>query len=185
MPEDPAPIEVGLLECDHVAPHLLEIGGDYADMFAAAFARHAPHVRFVRYDAVGGHLPEDPRVHDAWLVTGSRWSVYDDEPWIAALLGFIRRVDAAGGVLVGVCFGHQAIAHALGGQTTRSERGWGVGVHEAALTARRPWMDADGAAAFGLLMTHQDQVRRLPPGASVLACSDHCEVAPSSSAPAR
>lgn len=168
-------ISVGLLECDHVSPHLLHIGGDYADMFRSLFARHAPQVSLVGYDVIGGAIPEDPGEQDAWLITGSRHSVYDDLPWVRRLLDFIRQVDAAGGAMVGICFGHQAIAHALGGETARSDRGWGVGVHAASVVEQRPWMEPPDPEVR-LLMTHQDQVVGVPEGATVLGCSAHCEV---------
>ncbi len=168
-------LRVGLLECDHVAPHLRHLRGDYADMFRSLFAAHAPEVELVGYDTIGGRLPTGPSEQDAWLITGSRHSVYEDLPWIRALLDFIRALDAAGGVMVGICFGHQAIAHALDGETTRSDRGWGVGVHGARVEATRPWMQP-AQPEVRLLMTHQDQVLRLPEGARVLACSAHCEM---------
>lgn len=168
-------LSVGLLECDHVAPHLRHVAGDYADMFRALFARHARDVDLVGYDVIGGRLPADPAEQDAWLITGSKHSVYEDLPWVHALLDFIRQVDAAGGVMVGICFGHQALAHALGGRTSRSERGWGVGIHPAEITQHRPWMEPDDREVR-LLMTHQDQVVDVPERASVLGCSAHCEV---------
>jgi GMP synthase-like glutamine amidotransferase len=170
-----ATVQVGLLECDHVAPHLLAHGGDYGDMFVALAARAALHLELVRHDVVGGDVPA-PDAHPAWLVTGSRSAVYDDEPWIARLLDLLRSIDAVGGSIVGVCFGHQAIAHALGGETARSDRGWGVGVHDAEVLAPRSWMEP-ALPATRLLMSHQDQVRALPPDAAVLARSAHCDVA--------
>lgn len=169
-------LRIGMLECDHVAPHLRHLRGDYADMFRALFAAHAPEIQLVGYDAIGGQLPADPDEQDGWLITGSRHSVYEDLPWIRDLLDFIRAVDAAGGAMVGICFGHQAIAHALGGETARSDRGWGVGVHAAHVEASLPWMEP-ARQEVRLLMTHQDQVLRLPDGARPLARSAHCEVA--------
>jgi GMP synthase (glutamine-hydrolysing) len=168
-------LQVGVLECDHVAPHLLELGGDYADMFIGLAARAAPELDLVRHDLVGGEVP-DPAAHRAWLITGSRWSVYDDEPWIATLLDHIRAVDALGGSIVGICFGHQALAHALGGEAARSDKGWGVGVHGAEVVTTRSWMEP-ALDTSRLLGTHQDQVLTLPEGSTVLARSAHCEVA--------
>lgn len=168
-------LQVGLLECDHVSPHMRHIAGDYADMFRALFAAHAPEIELVGYDVVEGGLPRNPAAHQAWLVTGSRRSVYDDVPWITDLLGFMGETYAGERPLVGVCFGHQAIAHALGGRSARSDKGWGVGVHAAAVAELREWM-VPPCDEVRMLMTHQDQVLDLPPGATVLARSSHCDV---------
>lgn len=170
-----ATLEVGLLECDHVGEQLRSIGGDYADMFRGLLAGAAPHLELVAYDVVGGDLPDDPGRHHAWLITGSSYSVFDDEPWIAGLLDFIRAVDAGNQRLVGVCFGHQAIAHALGGATARSERGWGVGVQTLDVAETRPWMHP-ARKHLRLVMSHQDEVVALPPNATVLAEAECCGI---------
>ena len=170
-----APLRVGLLECDHVPPHLRHLTDDYADLFETLFARTAPRMALTRYDVIAGHWPRDPGVQDAWLITGSRCSVFDDESWITQLLDFVRAVGTGRRPLAGVCFGHQAIAHALGGRTVRSEKGWGVGLHHARIVRPQTWM-VPAREEVRLLMTHQDQVVDLPPGATVLATSSHCEV---------
>jgi GMP synthase-like glutamine amidotransferase len=168
-------LEVGLLACDHVAPGLRDVAGDYSDMFRLLFAEHAPEVRFTEYDVTAGQMPADAGEMPAWLVTGSRWSVYDDKPWIKELLAFIPASVDGGVPLVGVCFGHQAVAEALGGRTVRAEQGWGVGVHEAEILATRDWMDPP-TDRIRMLMSHQDQVVEVPPGTEVLARSAHCPV---------
>lgn len=169
------PLQVGLLECDHVGEQLRHIGGDYADMFRGLLADVAPRLELVPYDVVGGDLPDDPARHAAWLITGSASSVFDDAPWITRLLDFIRAVHGGRQRLVGVCFGHQAIAHALGGTTTRSERGWGVGVQALRVHTTRPWMHPV-RRDLRLIMSHQDEVVALPPGATTLAEGDCCGI---------
>jgi GMP synthase-like glutamine amidotransferase len=168
-----ARFEVGLLACDRVPPHLHGVAGDYPDMFRALFAEHAPGVDLVGYDVAAGQVPADPLQRAAWVVSGSRFSVYDDEPWIADVLDFVKAAHGAQVPLVGVCFGHQAVARALGGEVVRAEQGWGVGVHEAEVVARRDWMEPP-AETLRLIMSHQDQVVRMPEEATVLARSEHC-----------
>jgi GMP synthase-like glutamine amidotransferase len=170
-------VRIGLLECDHVDEHNLAVAGDYRDMFASLLRRAAPQVELQHYDVSGaGELPAAPDECDAWLCSGSRRSVYDDVGWIHDLAGFVREVHAAGAPFVGICFGHQLIAHALGGRTERAAEGWGVGAHELDVVQREPWMQPPVERPT-LLFMHQDQVRRVPEGSVVLACALHCEIA--------
>ena len=137
----------------------------------------APHrLELVPVDARNGELPEAPSDFDGYLITGSRFSAYDDEPWIDDLSAFVRDVADAGVPLVGICFGHQLLAHALGGEVREAETGWGVGPHEVVIEAAEPWMDPT-LTRPRLQYMHQDQVVRLPDGGEVVAASDHCPVA--------
>jgi GMP synthase-like glutamine amidotransferase len=168
---------LGVLECAHVAErHLAVAGGDYTAMFGGLLAAHVPGLELVPYDVVGGELPAAPGACDAWLCTGSPDSVYDDRPWIRSAAGFVRRVHASGVPFVGVCFGHQLVAHALGGRVARAASGWGAGVHRLAIARREPWMDPP-ARSLALHFMHQDQVVALPPGGVVVARAEHCPVA--------
>jgi len=169
-------MRIGLLECDHVGRRYRPIAGDYLDMFTAMVARADPTAAVVPFDARGGELPARPDACDAWLCTGSRASVFDDEPWIHALTRFVQEVHEAARPFVGVCFGHQLIAHALGGRTARADGGWGVGAITTTVVSDRPWM-TPAMAAPTLLYSHQDQVIELPPGGAVLATAPHCPVA--------
>lgn len=153
-------MRIGLLECDHVDDRYASIGGDYFDMFAALL----PTVDLVRYDTVGGKLPGAPDECDGWVVTGSRHSVYEDLDWITGLGRFIATAHAAEAPFVGICFGHQALAHFTGGRAAKSSYGWGVGAH-----------DITAGAPARLLYLHQDQVIDLPAGSVVLGSTDHCE----------
>lgn len=163
-------MRIGLLVCDHVRPEFLGISGDYEDMFRRLFADHHD-VEVVAFDAVNGELPVDPSEADAWLTTGSRYSVNDDQPWIRDLEEFVRRIAEAGTPLVGICFGHQLIAKALGGSVVKSDQGWGVGVQEVEVSEDLGWGDS-----YRVLTSYQDQVTTLPPGGQVLGWNEHCPV---------
>jgi GMP synthase-like glutamine amidotransferase len=169
-------MRIGLLECDHVAERYRPIAGDYADMFTAMVGEVDPDAEVVLYDARHGVLPSRPDECDGWLCTGSSASVYDGEPWIEALAAVVGDVHAARAPFVGICFGHQLIAHALGGRTERATAGWGAGALPMEVSAQEPWMTPARVSAT-LLYSHQYQVTELPPGGRVLGSAAHCPVA--------
>jgi GMP synthase-like glutamine amidotransferase len=139
--------------------------GSYGGMFEALLGEAWD---WSVYDVQQGRWPSRPEDHEGYVITGSSAGVYDGEPWIGDLLEFLR--SARGRTkLVGVCFGHQAMAEAFGGQVIKSPKGWGVGLQRYEVIVREPWMDE--APAFALPASHQDQVVELPPGAQVLAAS--------------
>jgi GMP synthase-like glutamine amidotransferase len=169
-------MKIGLLECDHVLEKFRHIGGDYRDMFESLLARHAPQVVLRIFDVCNGEFPLSIDECDGYLTTGSRFSAYDDEDWIRELKAFVRRAHEAKKPFVGVCFGHQVLAEALGGKVARAEVGWGVGAHDVEIIRSEPWMEPEQSHC-GLQYMHQDQVARLPEGGVALGRSDHCPVA--------
>lgn len=169
-------MKIGLLECDHVREELLPIAGDYRQMFPAWFANVASAWEFVFFDVCNGDFPASPHVCDAYICTGSRFSVYDDEPWIYQLKSFVKELYSAGKVYIGICFGHQMLGEALGGKVQKSDIGWCVGVHPFEVTTFESWMDPP-LADFNLLMMCQDQVLTLPEHSTLLAQTPDCPVA--------
>lgn len=159
---------IGLLVCDHVSPELRHVAGDYPDMFERLFG---PRLELVPYDLLEGRFPASPDECDGWITTGSRYSVYEPVGWIEQLTGFVRDVVGVGTPYVGVCFGHQMLAQALGGKVERAATGWGLGIKEVEVAAPPGWL---GTQTFRLLYSHADQVTDLPPGAESLGSSDHC-----------
>ena len=122
------------------------------------------------YDVAAGELPPRPGAHPAYLITGSPAGVYEPLPWIAPLLGFLRSAKGEA-KLVGICFGHQAMAEAFGGRVEKSERGWAAGLQDYEIVARPAWMGADPPLRLAVPVSHQDRVTIAPPGAEVLAHS--------------
>ncbi|QBF30600.1 type 1 glutamine amidotransferase [Thalassococcus sp. S3] len=122
-----------------------------------------------------GVFPEKPSAFDGLIITGSPASVHDGADWIATLLGLIRRQFTAGQPIFGACFGHQAVALALGGQVVKNPGGWVHGLTVNTLVARTAWMQAmpDPLHLYG---SHTEQVARMPEGAQALSCSDGCPV---------
>ncbi len=178
MADGPADlVRIGLLKCGSIRRDLVRDHGDYPELFADLFGDAG--VTLVTYDAEHGELPDSVHECDSWLISGSVSSVYEPLEWIDRARGFVAASVAADVPVVGVCFGHQLLAQALGGEVAASERGWGVGVHRYDIVADLPRWPAhlDVATDLSLLASHQDQVTRLPEGATVLASSHHCPVA--------
>ncbi len=169
-------MKIGLLLCDHVAERFERIEGDYPAMFDRLFARQAAGFELIAYDACRDIWPASIDECDAYLTTGSRISVYDDIPWLRNFTELIREARRIEKPFVGICFGHQMMAEALGGRVLKSDYGWGAGVHPIRILQREPWMEPF-QPVISLQYMHQDQVVELPDEAVLLASSDHCPVA--------
>jgi len=169
-------MRIGILQTDRVAERLRGRHGDYLTMFGELLTRAADgaDLEFKTIDAVESAYPE-PGACDAYVITGSRQSVYDEDAWIANLAGFVGRALDAGRKVVGICFGHQLIAHFFGGEAVRAS-GWAVGVHESRVVTHATWLEPK-LDSFRLLSSHQDQVTRLPEGAELVASNEFCPIA--------
>jgi GMP synthase-like glutamine amidotransferase len=158
-------MEIGILAAGGPPPDLEPRFGAYGAMFARLLG---PGFATRVYDVAGGELLPSPEAHPAFLITGSAAGVYEPLPWIAPLLGFLR--EAKGRTkLVGICFGHQAMAEALGGRVEKSERGWGIGLQDYELWESAPWMGDSPPERIAVPVSHQDQIVVPPPGVRILA----------------
>ena len=178
-------MKIGILKTDDVNPALVTAFGEYPEQFQTLLSQVDPSLEFVTYDVTRGEYPVALDEVDGYLITGSKAGVYDDLPWIAELAAFIRKLYHSGHKLVGICFGHQLVAQALGGRAAKAEQGWGIGVHSVVLqsppetSVSNPALAAELAAgrSLSLLVSHQDQVLEPAPGAEVLAGSEFCPIA--------
>ena len=160
---------VGILECWSNRPEWMH-HGDFADWFPPFLHKADPSLTFKVYHAHLGDLPSSAEDCDAWLITGSAASVYEDLPWQADLADFLHSARS-NRPIIGVCYGHQLLHHMYGGVIEKAAN-WGIGVHS---------YDVDqsfgGAETLRLLASHQDQVTRVAVGSQVLASSDFCPIA--------
>jgi GMP synthase-like glutamine amidotransferase len=157
-------MKIAILETGRPPGKLTAQFGDYPAMFARMLG---PGFDIATFDVAGGELPSDPADYPAFLITGSPAGVYEMLPWIDPLSSFIR--SAGDSRMVGVCFGHQIMAEALGGRVVQSDKGWGAGLHRYEVVRREPWMDGEEEVAVPA--SHQDQVVVQPPNTEVVAQS--------------
>lgn len=169
-------MRLGILEAGRPPAPLDEKHGYYPAMFADLLRPHLPEGSEIDgFAVIDGEFPGSVADRDAWLITGSAFGVYDEDPFIARLHDFARAVADADVPMVGICFGHQVIAQALGGRAEKSDKGWGVGAHSYRVREARDWLGAPVGAEFATYVSHQDQVTAPPAGATVLASSPFCE----------
>ncbi|WFU19193.1 type 1 glutamine amidotransferase [Bradyrhizobium sp. CB3481] len=162
-------MRVTIIETGLVSPKNRELHGSYPQMFERMIGAADATVTFDTVSLPEGEaLPDTDRL-EAILVTGSAAGVYDDVEWIAPLEQFVRTAHAAGVPMVGVCFGHQLIAQALGGVVRKSEKGWGLGRHVYEVAPGNGVIDGTQIA---IACSHQDQVITPPDGAMTILSSD-------------
>lgn len=155
-------MKIGILRTGHSPEELTQTLGNYDEMFKKLLAGN--DFEFETFSVVDGEFPSGAEAADGWLITGSKHGAYEDYPWILPLENLIREVHSAGKPMIGVCFGHQIIAQALGGKVEKFAGGWSVGRTEYTLDGKPVALNA----------WHQDQVVELPENARVVGSSDFC-----------
>jgi GMP synthase-like glutamine amidotransferase len=153
---------IGILVTGHVHETLVGKFGDYSQMFMRLLGGYG--FTFRTWNVVDMEFPASVHEADGWLLTGSRHGAYEDLPFIAPLEQFIRDAYAAKVPQVGICFGHQIIATAMGGKVEKFKAGWAVGAEEYDF----------GGQKLKLNAWHQDQVVEKPAEATVIATNDFC-----------
>ena len=157
-------MKIGILQTGIVVPELAQTHGQYPEMFMDRLSGEG--FAFDQWAVVDNVFPTGPEAADGWLITGSRHGVYEDHAWIPPLEAFIRQIVRSGRPLVGICFGHQIIAQALGGRAEKFAGGWSIGPQVYDFVGRGPKT---------VMAWHQDQVTEPPAGAITLASSDFCQ----------
>ena len=167
-------MHVGILSASHETEPRQNWGGTIADIYERFLhSGGGDTFSYSDFHVAGSIFPPSIDTCDAYIITGSPSGAYESDPWISRLQEFIREAHAAGKKLVGICFGHQVLAQALGGHVEKSEKGFGFGTREFVVSAEKPWM-SDYKPSCRLYFSHQDQVMTLPTNAELLAGDEFC-----------
>lgn len=168
-------MKIGILICDDVNPKLEPDHGSYKDMFTRLLHAVDETLELRFYWVNHSEFPDDISECDAYITSGSKSGVMDSDQWIQDLESLVRQIHQNHIPFIGICFGHQLLAKALGGQVDRADVGWGVGTAIAKIVAPYPWMHPY-QDTVNLLVSHQDQVISMPDDGQVVAGNDFCPV---------
>ena len=163
---------IGLLLVGHIDAGSLHVGGDYPELYQELLGDKGIEITTYRCDE--GHMPDSLSEQDGWMCSPSRLSVYDDHAWLRDVESLLRDMVKQEVPYVGICFGHQLMAQALGATVRKADYGWGIGAKTYEIVAPQPWMDSTDDII--LAASHQDQVQELPSDARLLARADYCPI---------
>lgn len=163
-------MQLTIIQTGDVPAPLREQFGPYPEMFYRMFDRAGAAFDYRTVRAHDGAPLPDPSQLEGIIITGSAAGVYDDLPWLEPLRQFIRSAYSAKTPMLGICFGHQIMADALGGDVRKSGKGWGLGRHVYEVR-NRPGFLGTAPDALAVACSHQDQVIGAPADADVFLAS--------------
>ena len=166
-------MKVSVLETGKLPENLENRFGDYPKMFSDLLDQLNIRYEIKSFDLINNEFPKNLDNTDLWLITGSSFGVYEKISWIDKLKNLVQKIYNIKTPLVGICFGHQVIADALGGKVEKSHKGWGVGVHKYERKLTPKWSEKVGEFFSGYV-SHQDQVIVKPENAYTIYGSDFC-----------
>ena len=164
-------MKITIIEVGKVPDALEERFAPYSAMFRDMFASTGRTFDYEAVSVLEGEALPDPSGLEGIAITGSSAGVYEDHAWLDPLRDFIRQAYAARTPMLGICFGHQVMADALGGDVRKSEKGWGLGRHHYRVTSRPDFMGS-APDTLSVVCSHQDQVIMPPAEAQVILASD-------------
>ena len=165
-------MKIGILKTGQAPDELIEKHGDFTDMFQILFQNHG--FEFISFDIANQVFPKSINLAQGWLITGSKCGAYENHPWIKPLENLLQKIYESKTPTVGICFGHQIFAQALGGKVEKFQGGWSIGMQNYNL--KEISLD-DNSQNTCLPAWHQDQVTQKPECATSVGESKFCKFA--------
>lgn len=132
-----------------------------------------PKSKITYYRVSQNTFPDDLSKYDCFFITGSPYGAYEKIDWIRNLKKCILEIIKLNIPLIGICFGHQIIAQALGGRVKPAEMGWRIGVKPTIFSPQN-WRRSPKRTVLNLSHIHQDQVIQLPKSAKIISSHEDC-----------
>ncbi|KAF8657594.1 hypothetical protein AX16_002175 [Volvariella volvacea WC 439] len=173
---------VAVLLCDSLHPKVQEVNGDYPVIYPGFLQSSLPNPESNQaivdcYDVVNAMVyPDDEKLrqYDGIVLTGSASSAYEDKAWINKLVAFVANVAERYPQIriIGICFGHQIIARALGGTCVPNDGKWEIGPTPLDLTPLGKKIF--GQDSVNIQEMHRDHVPEVLPNFYLLGSTSTC-----------